>query len=360
MVDRNEREVKGQSAAARGRPGPGGSEFVRWKAAGIRQEETGIRSAAFIIRNRQVGMSGRAWTLLVALAFLWGGTFFFQEIALRGLPPLTIVFGRVALAATALLLFVRLRGLSLPREPHVLGAFLVMGLLNNAIPFGLIVYGQTGIASGLASILNATTPLFAVLLAHALTEDERLSARRLGGVVLGLAGVAVIVGPDVLADADGALLAKLAVLDAAFSYALAGIFGRRFRGLPPPVIAAGQTSASTLLLLPVVLLVDRPFALPWPDAEVVGAVAALALPCTALAYILYFRILALAGATNLLLVTLLIPVTALLLGVLVLGEPVTARQLMGMALIGTGLVTIDGRLWALRRLLVPALPPAPR
>ena len=305
-------------------------------------------------------MSRTAWSLLCGLAFLWGGTFFFQEIALKGLPPLTIVFGRVGLAALVLLGVAWLGGLRRPREPVVLAGFLVMGLLNNAIPFGLIVYGQTGIGSGLASILNATTPLFVVLLAHHLTDDERLSARRMSGVLLGIAGVAIIVGPDVLTDADGALFAKLAVLGAAFSYALAGIFGRRFRGLPPPVIAAGQTSASALLLLPLVLLIDRPFTLPVPGLDVVGAVVALALPCTALAYILYFRILALAGATNLLLVTLLIPVTALLLGALVLGEEVTPRQLLGMALIGAGLLTIDGRLRLPSRAAVPVPPSAPR
>lgn len=289
-------------------------------------------------------MSFEAWLLLLALSVLWGGTFFFQEVALRELPPFTIVFARVGLAALALLLFVRLTGARLPLEGHLLLAFLLMGMLNNALPFSLIVWGQTEIASGLAAILNATTPLFAVLLAHGLTADERLTRRRLIGVLLGILGVCVIVGPSVLLDLGQTFAAQLAVLGAAFSYALAGIFGRRFRGLPPAVIAAGQTSASTLLLLPLVLLIDRPFQLAMPGGVTIAVVVAMALLSTALAYIIYFRILALAGATNLLLVTLLIPVTALLLGGLVLGETITFAQAFGMLLIAVSLLVIDGRL----------------
>ena len=294
-------------------------------------------------------MGAGVWLLLVALSVLWGGTFFFQEVALRELPPLTIVLARVALAALALLLVIGLRGGTRPRDRRTLGAFLVMGLLNNALPFSLIVWGQTQIASGLAAILNATTPLFAVLLAHRLTADERLTSRRLAGVLLGIAGVAVIVGPSVLAELGAALAAQLAVLGAAFSYALAGIFGRRFNGLPPATIAAGQTSASTLLLLPLVLLIDRPFDLAPPGGITISAILALALLSTALAYIIYFRVLALAGATNLLLVTLLIPVTALLLGALVLGERITLPQSAGMVLIGISLLVIDGRILRLSR-----------
>jgi len=289
-------------------------------------------------------MTGRVWLLLIGLSVLWGGSFFFAEVALLALPPLTVVLGRVGLAALALLLLVRLTGQRMPGGWAILGAFLVMGLLNNAIPFGLIVWGQTQIASGLAAILNASTPLFAVLLAHVCTSDERLTPGRVAGVLTGLLGVVLIVGRGALGQVGGgAWLAQIAVLAAAFSYALAGIFGRRFRGLPPAVIAAGQTSASTLLILPLVLVIDRPWTLAAPDPSALLAVVGLALLCTALAYVLYFRILALAGATNLLLVTLLIPVTALLLGALVLDEVVTLRQLAGMALIGAGLLTIDGR-----------------
>ena len=283
------------------------------------------------------------WLLLVTLSVLWGGSFFFAEVALAELPPLTVVLARVGLAAFALLLIVLASGQRLPRSPRLWGAFLVMGALNNLIPFSLIVWGQTQIASGFASILNATTPLFTVVLAHLLTRDERLTPGRLAGVLAGLAGVAVMIGPQALAGPDRPVLAQVAVLGAALSYALAGIFGRRFRDTPPLVTALGQVSGSALMTLPLALLVDRPWALPLPGLATMGALIGIALLSTALAYVIYFRILAAAGATNLLLVTFLIPVSALLLGTLVLGEHLTAGQLAGMALIGLGLAAIDGR-----------------
>jgi len=285
------------------------------------------------------------WTLLIVLSLLWGGSFFFIEGALAALPPFTLVLLRVSLAAAALHLFLRIRGLGMPAGRLVWAAFFGMGLLNNAIPFSLIVWGQTQIASGLAAILNATTPLFTVLVAHAATRDERLTGGRLAGVVIGFAGVAVMIGPGALAGLGDDLLAQLACLAAALSYAFAGVFGRRFArlGVKPVQTAAGQVTASSLLLLPLALLVDRPWALPLPGPEVWAAVAALALLSTALAYILYFRILATSGATNLLLVTLLIPVTAILLGVAILGERLAAEHIAGMALIALGLAAIDGR-----------------
>jgi drug/metabolite transporter (DMT)-like permease len=229
-----------------------------------------------------------------------------------------------------------------------------MGLLNNLIPFSLIFWGQTHIASGLASILNSTTPLFTAVLAHFLTRDERLTANRLAGVLAGLAGVVVMIGPDVLVGLRANVLAQSAVLCAALSYALAGIYGRRFRGTPPLVTAAGQVTSTSVLLLPVVLLADRPWTLPLPGARTWAAVAGLALLCTALAYVIYFRILAVAGATNLLLVTFLIPVSALLLGGLVLGERLEPRHFGGMGLIALGLAAMDGRpLRKARELLTP-------
>jgi drug/metabolite transporter (DMT)-like permease len=283
------------------------------------------------------------WLLLVALSVLWGGSFFFVEVALIELPPFTVVLARVALAALALLLIVLASGHPLPRSPRLWGAFVVMGALNNLIPFSLIVWGQTRIGSGLASILNATTPLFTVVLAHLLTRDERLTPGRLAGVLAGLAGVAVMIGPEALAGLGSQVLAKLAVLGGALSYALAGIFGRRFRTTPPLVTALGQVSASTFLILPLALLADRPWTLPQPGLATIGALAGIALLSTALAYVIYFRILAAAGATNLLLVTFLIPVSALVLGTAILGERLTGTQLAGMALIGLGLAAIDGR-----------------
>lgn len=293
-------------------------------------------------------MTAREWAMLLVLSVLWGGSFFSTGVALRELPPLTLVVLRVGLAALILNLVVPLAGLSMPTAPRVWAAFLGMGLLNNALPFCLIVWGQTQIASGLAAILNATTPLWGVLVAHALTADERATGPRLAGVVAGLAGVAVMVGPSLLGGLGGELLPQLAVVAAAVSYAFAGVFGRRFAriGVPPLATAAGQVTASTLMLLPVALLVDRPWTLAVPGPATWGAIAGIAILSTALAYVLFFRILASAGATNLMLVTFLIPVSAILLGALVLGEHLAPRHFAGMALIGLGLAAIDGRLLA--------------
>jgi drug/metabolite transporter (DMT)-like permease len=295
-------------------------------------------------------MGGREWAMLLGLAALWGGSFFFNGVAVRELPSLTLVWLRVAVAALALLLTLRMLGQSLPRDRCIWAAFLGMGLLNNALPFVLIVWGQHRIASGLAAILNATTPLFGVLVAHALTRDERLTALKAGGVALGFAGAAVMIGLGALGGFSDDIPAQLACLAAALSYAFAGIYGRRFRrlGVAPLAAAAGQVCASTLLLLPVMLLIDQPWTLAPPNAATWGAVLGVGLLSTALAYWLYFRILAASGATNLLLVTFLIPVSAILLGVSVLGETLQPRHLLGMALIGGGLAFIDGRL--LRRL----------
>lgn len=291
-------------------------------------------------------MGGREWAMLLALAVLWGGSFFFNGIAVRDLPSFTLVWLRVAVAAVALLGVLHLRGKRMPRQGRVWAGFFGMGLLNNVLPFVLIVWGQHRIASGLAAILNATTPLFTVLVAHLLTPDEKLTPLKAAGVVVGFAGAAVMIGPDALGGLGTGVAAQLACLGAALSYAFAGIFGRRFRrmGVPPVTTAAGQVCASAVLLFPVMMLLDRPWTLALPHAATWAAVLGVGLLSTALAYVLYFRILAAAGATNLLLVTFLIPVSAILLGVLVLGEGLRARQVFGMALIATGLACIDGRL----------------
>jgi drug/metabolite transporter (DMT)-like permease len=297
----------------------------------------------------QLRMAPLDWCLLLLLSLLWGGSFLFVGIAVAELPPLTIVLLRVSIAAVALHLVLRVCGVALPRDVAIWRAFFGMGLLNNVIPFSLIVWGQTHIASGLASILNATTPLFTVLLAHALTEDERLTWPRMAGVLCGFAGIVVLIGPEALRGLGGDVLAQVAVLAAACSYACAGIFGRRFKrmGVAPLATAAGQVTASALLLVPIALVVDRPWGLPMPGPQVWGAIIGLALLSTALAYVLFFRILASAGAVNLLLVTFLIPPSAILLGVAVLDEMLRAGDLLGMALIGCGLAAIDGRLPAI-------------
>lgn len=290
-------------------------------------------------------MGATEWILLIALATVWGGSFFFAAVALESLPPFTIVFARVAIAAVALNILVRTLGLRLPLTSADALRFLAMGALNNAIPFSLIVWGQTQIASGLAAILNATTPLFTVLLAQYFTRDERLTPARGAGVAIGFVGAIVIVGSNALAGLGDGVWAEFAVLAAALTYAAAGIYGRRFRALPPVIAATGQVSASSLMILPMMLIVDEPWTLPMPDFQTIGALLGIGLFCTAAAYLMFFRILAAAGAVNLLLVTFLIPVSALALGIAFLGEGLTQQQALGMALIGVGLATIDGRLW---------------
>ena len=290
-------------------------------------------------------MNLREWTMLLALSVLWGGSFFFNGIAVKELPPLTIVVLRVGVAALILMVVLRLAGVRMPRDRKIWAAFFGMGLLNNVVPFCLIVWGQTHIASGLASILNATTPLFTVVVAHVLTSDEKMTGNRLAGVLVGFIGVVFLIGPAFLEGWGTDITAQLACLAAAFSYALAGIYGRRFKsmGVAPMATATGQVTASAIVLLPLALFVDRPWLLPLPGAATWAAIAGIAALSTALAYVLYFRILSTAGATNLLLVTFLIPVSAILLGWLVLDERLDARHFAGMALIGAGLAAIDGR-----------------
>ncbi|WP_198376949.1 DMT family transporter [Neoroseomonas rubea] len=287
-------------------------------------------------------MSALAWSLLLALSLLWGGSFFFVGVALAELPPLTLVALRVGLAAALLWAALPLLHVAPPRAWR---AIAVMALLNNAIPFTLIVLAQRTLPSGLAAILNATTPLWTVLVAHVATAEDRATPTRVAGVLLGFAGVAAMIGVDLLRGAAGAAAATLLMLGATLSYACAGVWGRRFKalGVAPVQAALGQVTVATALMVPLALLAERPWSLPLPSPAAMAAVAGLAALSTALAYLLYFRILALAGPVNLLLVTFLIPVSAILLGTLALGEALDARHLAGMAAIGAALALIDGR-----------------
>jgi len=290
------------------------------------------------------------WAMLLGLSMIWGSSFFLIAVAVAELPPFTIVALRVSLAALVLWAVVAARGVAVPRSVQAWIALLVMGLLNNAIPFTLITYGEKEIASGLAGILIATTPLFTVLTAGVFLADERITAKKIVGVVIGMAGVAVMIGPAALQGMGGAAMGQLAVLGGAASYASAGVYGRRFKsmGLSPIVVTAGQATTAAALLIPLSLTVDRPFSLPFPSPAAWGSVVVLGLVCTAFAYIFYFRILATAGATNISQVTLLVPVSAVLLGWLFLGERLELIHLGGMALIALGLSAIDGRLWSSR------------
>jgi drug/metabolite transporter (DMT)-like permease len=300
-------------------------------------------------------MTPTEWALLIFLALLWGGSYFYVAIAVKALPPLTIVAIRVAFGALLLYLVVRVSGARLPTDRRSWSAFAMMGIINNVVPFSLIAWGQGHIASGLAAILNATTPLFGVVVAHFMTHDEKMTPARVGGLVIGFCGVVVMIGPDALGGASAGLLAEFALLAASVFYAFSGVYGRRFgkAGLAPMVTATGQITASAVMMVPLALIVDRPWTLPVPGVPVFAALFGLAAISTSLAYIIYYRILKTAGAINLLLVTFLVPVSAILLGALVLGEHLEPQHFLGMAAIGVGLACIDGRPLGLFRRQAP-------
>lgn len=292
-------------------------------------------------------MSPAVWGMLVLLSVVWGGTFFFQEVAVRELPVFTIVAIRVILAAAILLAVVAFSGDRLPREWKIWRALFLLAVINNVIPFCLIVWGQKEIASGLASILNATTPIFTVVVAHFVTSDEKITGAKTIGVLAGFVGVAIVLGIDLLEGLGTAVVAQLAVLGAALAYGFGALFGRRFRamGVSANVTATGQLMASCVVLIPMALVVDTPWTLPAPGLGTVGALIGLGSVSTALAYILYFHILEKAGATNLVLVTFLIPVSALALGIFILGEVLLMQHVIGLLCIGIGLAALDGRLF---------------
>lgn len=293
------------------------------------------------------------WALLIGLSILWGGSFFFIEVAVKSIPPLTLGALRVSIAALFLWLLVGALRLNVKFPRRVWLAFLVIGLLNNAIPFTLFAFAQLEIASALAAILNATTPLFTVLVAAIFLNDEKPTALKFLGVIIGFCGVVIMIGADVLgSELLGATLvaivAQLACLAAAISYAFAGAFGRRFSryGVHPILTATGQLTASSIILWPLALFYDGASAgLGMLDLAPLLAMLGLAIASTALAYVIYFKLLASVGSTNLLLVTFLVPITASLLGIFVLGEQLSLSDVVGMAFIGIGLSAIDGRLW---------------
>lgn len=284
--------------------------------------------------------------MLLALAAVWGGSFFFAEIALEEVPPLTVTLHRVVWAVPILWLVVRVKGIAIPRRPAVWGAYLVMGALNNAIPFSLIFWGQTQIDSGLASILNGTTAVFGAVVAGILLADERLTPRKLLGAGFGLLGVAAIMGVDLLRGLDPTNLAQLAVLGAALSYAFASVWGKvALKGIAPEMNALGMLTGSAILMTPVVLMTDGVPQLALSPGTW-AALLALAGLSTAVAYLLYFGILVRAGAANLMLVTLMIPPFAVGLGAAFLGERLSPAGFAGFGLITLGLIITDGRAWA--------------
>jgi drug/metabolite transporter (DMT)-like permease len=301
-------------------------------------------------QNISGAMDLSSWLTLLGLAAVWGGSFFFIKIGLEHYHPLTVVALRLGLAALALNIYILLTRQKWPQDRRFWPMILLMGVTNNVIPFLLIVWGETQISGALASVLNATTPLFTVIVANIMTQDERLSAAKILSVLLGFAGVSVIIGPDIFsAGADHHVLAQLGILCASFCYALATTYGRRFKpmGIAPAVIATGQVSVSALMLAPLALILDRPWEQGMPSLHVAGALSALALVSTAAAYIVYFRFVAKNGATNMALVTLLVPVSAIMLGAVFLGEALLPRHFIGMAIIALCFVVLDGRPMAL-------------
>ena len=284
------------------------------------------------------------WGLLVLLGLIWGGSFFFARVAIAYVPPLTLVFLRVFIAAFALHLFIFGRYELYQTLRNRWFEFLTLGLINNAIPHTLIFAGQTEIGAGLAAILNATTPIWTVLIANIMTTDEKLTPARVSGCLLGLAGTVFLVGPSAFGIATVPLWALLLPIVAAMSYGLSAPYGKRFKGLPAPVTAAGQLTGSSIIMLPLAAFHDQPWTLAMPPMSAIASILALALLSTAFGYILYFRIMIMAGATITSLVTLLVPPSAILLGFLFLSERLEIGDIAGMLLIGTGLLVIDGRI----------------
>lgn len=293
-------------------------------------------------------MTIRNWILLGLLSILWGGAFLFVDVALEDLPPLSIVFGRVSLAAGLLAVVLLATRQAFPNGRAEWLSLLVMGLLNNAIPFSLFVFAQSHISGSIAAILNATTPLFTVVVAHFALPDERMTAGKRVGLALGFGGVVVMVG-----GVQGAAVgwSMLACLGAALSYGFAGVWGRGFRklGLAPVTTAFGQLACSTMIIAPIWLLVDQPWSEPLPAFRSMAAVVAVAVLSSALAYLIFFKLLAEAGAVNVSLVTFVIPVSAAVLGWLVLGHGLEPRHFAGFGLIAMGLLAIDGRLTGWRK-----------
>jgi drug/metabolite transporter (DMT)-like permease len=294
--------------------------------------------------SAQTEMSPQAWALLGALAVIWGGSFLSNRAALSEVGVLGVVTLRVAGGAVLLWLYVALRRLPLPRDPRLLPRFLIMGALNNAIPFSLIVWGQQHIDSGLAAILNASTAIFGVLIAAAVFADEKLTPRKITGVLIGFGGVVLAVGPGALAGLDPTSLGQIAILGASISYGCAGAYARgAIRNLAPEVAAAGMLTGGTLWLLPAMLWAEGVPTFDW-SAPVWAALAWLIVGCSALAYLIYYRILAMAGAGNLSLVTLLIPPVAIVAGHLVYDEALALNALAGFAMLAAGLLVLNGRI----------------
>lgn len=294
-------------------------------------------------------LDAATWSMLLLLSVLWGGSFLYVKVALAELPPVTIVALRVVFGGAFLFAILRLRGLTLPRDPALWMGFGMLALLNTIVPFTLIAWGQREISAGLAAILNAATPLWTIVLAHFLTDDERMGVRRAVGVLVGFAGVVVLVGPEALDGLGASVLAQLACVIATVSYGFALVWARRFKGQDGTVLASGQFLCAMPAAVALSCLVDRPWTLPMPGTATVLSIFGLAFLSTAVAYLVYFRLMQRSGAGNASLVTMLIPPSAILLGVAILGERLEPLSLAGFLLIAAGLAVVDGRVFGLFR-----------
>ena len=287
------------------------------------------------------------WAIIALLSLLWGGAFYFIEIGLRGFPPNTLVFLRMTLAIPPMLIALKIAGNHLPTDAKSWTQLFVLGVINAALPFILFFWGQTKIESGLASVLNATTPLWGVITAHFLTRDEKATPARICGVLLGMAGIIVMVGSEALGGMSGSVLGQIACLLATLCYAFAAVYARSLSQstMTPLVVATGQVITAAIIMLPVMLIVDQPWQLSTPGLDAWAGALGLAIPSTAIAYIFYFRLIDRAGASNAMLVAFIMPVVAIILGVFALGESLQPRQIAGTALIICGLLAIDGRVF---------------
>lgn len=293
-------------------------------------------------------LDGTGWLLIGILSILWGGAFFLIEVGLRSYPPITLVFMRLALAVPPMWIAMRLMGERLPTEPRIWGLLAIVGALNCALPFILFFWGQQYLDSGYASILNATTPLWGVITAHFLTRDEKATPARVIGVLIGMAGIVVMVGPEATKGLSNNLLAQLACIVSTIFYSFAAIYGRRLSQteLTPMAVATGQTMMAALMMVPIVAVMDHPWTMAMPGLDSTLAGVTLAIFSTALAYTLYFRLIDRSGASNAQLVAFLMPILAVILGIAFLGESLSGGQIAGAGLIAIGLAILDGRLVA--------------
>lgn len=299
----------------------------------------------------QKNLTGRAWAEMMLLAMIWGGSFLSIRVALDEISPLMSVAHRTTWAMLVLWGVIAIMRIPLPRDPKIWFSFLVMGLLNNVIPFTLMAWGQLYIESGLTSILNAFTAVVGVVMASLFFADERITLRKGIGVVMGFFGVAVAIGLDNFRTLDLRSIAQLAVIGGTVAYAIAGVWARkRLVGMPPQMAAAGMLTGSTVIMLPLVYVFEGPlnFGL---EPRTMWAIGYYAIIATAFAYLLYYRVLAMAGSGNLMLVTLLVAPIAITLGAVVLDENLGTNAYFGFAILALGLIILDGRVWkAIRRL----------